>query len=177
MPRKPVAFRVIVRTLPKASRQRNGPQAPQRRRSRLLLEALDAPGPGGSGRAGVGAAGSIRGMRSRRGARKGRPRNQDNPIDVLLEQDDPTPPASEPASVDHVLGRSIEVLHSFWVQPADLVPCDVDGCTDPAEPEAWEPVDLDTGDELPGRFCDDHQLAWITRPRESTSTAGDLVSP
>jgi len=27
MPRKPVAFRVLVRTLPKASRQTNGPQA------------------------------------------------------------------------------------------------------------------------------------------------------
>ena len=116
-------------------------------------------------------------MRTRRGARKGRPRNQDNPIDVLLEQDDTTPPASAPASVDAGVAGTIEVLHSFWVQPADLVPCDVDGCTDPAEPEAWEPVDLDTGDELPGRFCDEHQLAWITRPHESTSTTGDLVSP
>ena len=130
---------------------------------------------GGSGRAGVGAAGSIRGMRSRRGARKGRPRNQGNPIDVLLEQDDTTPPAG--VDVDAGVARTVEVLHSFWVQPADLVPCDVDGCTDPAEPEAWEPVDLDTGDELPGRFCDEHQLAWITRPRASTSTTGDLVSP
>lgn len=173
----PLARNPDVRTLPKASRQRNGPQAPQRRRSRLLLEALDAPGSGGSGRTTAGAADSIRGMRSRRGARKGRPRNQGNPIDVLLEQDDTTPPASTPADVDHVLGRSIEVLHSFWVQPADLVPCDVAGCTDPAEPEAWEPVDLDTGDELPGRFCDEHQLAWITRPRETTSTTGDLVCP
>lgn len=110
-------------------------------------------------------------MRSRRGARKGRPRNQGNPIVVLLEQDDTPPP------VDVDVARTIEVLHSFWVQPADLVPCDVDGCTDPAEPEAWEPIDLDTGDELPGRFCGEHQLAWITRPRESTSNTGDLVSP
>jgi hypothetical protein len=116
-------------------------------------------------------------MRSRRGARKGRPKNQGNPIDVLLEHDDIAPPASAPVDVDAGIGRTIEVLHSFWVQPADLVPCDVDGCTDPAEPEAWEPVDLDTGDELPGRFCDEHQLAWITRPRETTSTTGDLVSP
>ncbi|MCE0459719.1 hypothetical protein [Curtobacterium flaccumfaciens] len=115
-------------------------------------------------------------MRTRRGTRKGRPRNQDNPIDVLLEQDDTTPPASAP-DVDVDLAPTIEVLHSFWVQPADLVPCDVDGCTDPAEPEAWEPVDLDTGNELPGRFCDEHQLAWITRPRESTSTTGDPVTP
>jgi hypothetical protein len=114
-------------------------------------------------------------MRTRRGARKGRPRTQDNPIDVLLEQDDTTPPAG--VDVDAGVTRTIEVLHSFWVQPADLVPCDVDGCTDPAEPEAWEPVDLDTGDELPGRFCDEHQLAWITRRRESTSTSRDLVSP
>lgn len=114
-------------------------------------------------------------MRTRRGARKGWPRNQGNPIDVPLEQDDTTPLAPAPAGI----ARTIEVLHSFWVQPADLAPCDVDGCTHPAEPEAWEPVDLDTGDELPGRFCDEHQLAWITRPRESTSmsTSGDLGSP
>ncbi|MBT1608631.1 hypothetical protein [Curtobacterium flaccumfaciens] len=114
-------------------------------------------------------------MRSRRDGRKSRPRNQGNPIDVLLEQDDTTPPTSAPADVG--VARTVEVLHSFWVQPADLVPCDVDGCTDPSEPEAWEPVDLDTGDELPGRFCDEHQLAWITRPRGSTPTAGNLVSP
>lgn len=119
-------------------------------------------------------------MRTRRGTRKGRPpRNQGNPIDVLLAQDNPTPLAPAPAGVGVGVGvgRTIEVVHSFWVQPADLVPCDVDGCTDPAEPEAWEPVDLDTGDELPGRFCDEHQLAWITRPRASTSITGDPVSP
>jgi hypothetical protein len=129
------------------------------------------------GRVWTDAAGSIRGMRSRRGARKGRPRNQGNPIVVLREQDDAAPPADIDIDidVDAGVGPRIEVLHSFWVQPADLVPCDVDGCTGPAEPEAWEPIDLDTGAELPGRFCDEHQLAWITRPRASTS--GDLVSP
>ncbi|MCS5524667.1 hypothetical protein NY551_18190 [Curtobacterium flaccumfaciens pv. oortii] len=120
-------------------------------------------------------------MRSRRGARKGRPRNQGNPSVVLRAQDDAASPAD--IDVDAGVGLRIEVLHSFWVQPADLVACDVDGCTDPAEPEAWEPVDLDTGAELPGRFCHEHQLAWITRPRESTSTSTsastteDLVSP
>lgn len=96
-----------------------------------------------------------------------------NPVDVLLEQDDTAPAAPVAAAV----GRLIVAADPFLVQPADLVPCDVDGCTDPAGPEAWEPVDLDTGDELPGRFCDEHQLAWITRPRETTSTSGDLVSP
>jgi hypothetical protein len=116
-------------------------------------------------------------MRSRRGGRKGRPRNQGSPIVVLLEQDDTATPVDVEVDVGVGVARTIEVLHSFWVQPAHLVPCDVDGCTDPAEPEAWEPVDLDTGDELPGRFCDEHQLAWITRPRASTSTTGNLVSP
>ncbi len=42
MPRKPVAFRVIVRTLPKASRQTNGPQARQCRRSRFRPERSDS---------------------------------------------------------------------------------------------------------------------------------------
>ncbi|WP_285439942.1 hypothetical protein [Curtobacterium sp. ISL-83] len=37
----------------------------------------------------------------------------------------------------------------------------------------WEPVDLDTGNELPARFCEEHQLAWLTRPRETASAAED----
>jgi len=97
-----------------------------------------------------------------------------NRVDVLLEQDDVASPA---AHVDErPAAEAIAVRFPFWVQPADLTPCDVVGCVSAAVPEMWEPVDLDTGDELPGRFCDEHQLAWMTRPRETTSTAGDLVA-
>jgi hypothetical protein len=101
-----------------------------------------------------------------------------SPVDVLLEQNDA---ASSAASVDDVdetpAVQPITVRFPFWVQPADLTLCDVAGCSAAAELEMWEPVDLDTGDELPGRFCNEHQLAWMTRPRETTSTPGDPASP
>jgi hypothetical protein len=100
-----------------------------------------------------------------------------NRVDVLLEQDDVASPVHVDDVDERLGGGSIAVRFPFWVQPADLTPCDVVGCVSAAVPEMWEPVDLDTGDELPGRFCDEHQLAWMTRPRETTSTAGDLVAP
>ncbi|MDT0235242.1 hypothetical protein [Curtobacterium sp. BRB10] len=57
------------------------------------------------------------------------------------------------------------VMSEPWlVQFADLTACTVDGCPAAAEPQAWEFVDLDTGHELPGRFCDEHQLAYLSRP-------------
>lgn len=70
----------------------------------------------------------------------------------------------------------IVVSNAFWVQFAVFEPCDVAGCTDQVAPEAWELLDLDTEEEPPARFCDDHQIAWVTRPRERTSTSGGLVS-
>lgn len=100
-----------------------------------------------------------------------------NPVDVLPEQNDGI--VSGSARVDDVdetpAVQPVSVRFPFWVQPADLTPCDIDGCTAAAEQEMWEPVDLDTGDELPGRFCDEHQLAWLTRPRATTSTTGNLA--
>ncbi|MCE0459407.1 hypothetical protein [Curtobacterium flaccumfaciens] len=62
------------------------------------------------------------------------------------------------------------------MQPAELTGCDIDGCSSIAIPEAWELVDLDTGDEAPGRYCEEHQLAWLRRPRGMTSTTEDLAS-
>jgi len=66
---------------------------------------------------------------------------------------------------------AVLVADPRWVQPAELVGCDVDGCSARAVPEAWELVDLDTGDDAPGRFCEEHQLAWLTRPRVSPAAA------
>lgn len=51
-----------------------------------------------------------------------------------------------------------------YVQFADLGPCVVRGCSNQAVPEAWELIDLDTGNEAPDRLCDEHQHAWATRP-------------
>jgi hypothetical protein len=86
-----------------------------------------------------------------------------------------------PAAVlegDDVDERRLVVVSDPWfVQFADLTGCDVDGCPEVAVPEAWELVDLNTGDEQPAPFCDEHQLAWITRPRETTSTTEGLAFP
>lgn len=68
-------------------------------------------------------------------------------------------------------GRLIVVADPWFVQFADLVGCDVEGCPAVAQPEAWELIDLETGDELPGRFCEEHQLAWLTRPRDALAPA------
>jgi hypothetical protein len=55
-----------------------------------------------------------------------------------------------------------------YVQFADLTPCSLGGCSNQAVPEAWELIDLDTGNEAPGRLCDEHQHAWATRPHHPT---------
>lgn len=77
------------------------------------------------------------------------------------------------SAVDDALAavEPIVVSNAFWVQFAVFEPCDVAGCTAQAGPEAWELLDLDTGEEPPARFCDDHQIAWATRDRSSTSPA------
>jgi hypothetical protein len=62
-------------------------------------------------------------------------------------------------------GPAVLVADPRWVQPAELVACDVDGCSARAVPEAWELVDLDTGVEAPGRLCEEHQLAWLASGR------------
>lgn len=80
------------------------------------------------------------------------------PPAAALEQDD--------------AGRVAVVADPWFVQFADLTGCDVDGCPAVAVPEAWELVDLDTGDELPGRFCEEHQLAWLRRPRPVSPAVG-----
>ncbi|WIE70298.1 hypothetical protein [Curtobacterium sp. MCLR17_054] len=51
-----------------------------------------------------------------------------------------------------------------WVQPADLTACDAAGCTATAVPEGWALIDLDTGEELPGRLCETHERAHLTHP-------------
>jgi hypothetical protein len=133
-----------------------------------------------SGRSRPGAAGSIRGMRSRRGRRnRDRKRDRFSQTPPLLKQGDTTarPPAAVVEADDVDERRLVMVSDPWFVQFADLTGCDVDGCPAVAVPEAWELVDLDTGDEQPGRFCDEHQLAWIARPRETTSTAGNLAFP
>jgi hypothetical protein len=95
-----------------------------------------------------------------------------NPVELLLEQG-----AAGGADVDGApAAHLIAVRFPFWVQSADLVRCAVEGCAATAVPEMWEPVDLDTGDEQPGRFCTEHELAWLTRPRETTSTTGESAS-
>ena len=43
--------------------------------------------------------------------------------------------------------RPVVVSDPWFVQFADLTGCYVDGCPEVAVPEAWELVDLDTGDE------------------------------
>lgn len=70
---------------------------------------------------------------------------------------------------------AVLVADPRWVQPAELVACDVDGCSSIAVPEAWELLDLDTGAEAPGRFCEEHQLAWVTRPRPRPATSPATV--
>lgn len=52
-----------------------------------------------------------------------------------------------------------------YVQFAALIGCDIPGCTEFAVPDAWALVDLDTGTELPGRYCEHHQSVYATRPR------------
>ncbi|ROQ36809.1 hypothetical protein EDF46_3361 [Frondihabitans sp. PhB188] len=49
----------------------------------------------------------------------------------------------------------------FRVQQADFTLCAVAGCPAIALPEDWEIINLDTGDELPVRLCDEHQLACL----------------
>ncbi len=88
----------------------------------------------------------------------------------------PLPVATAGPDVGLGTPAPIVVSNAFWVQFAVLEPCDVAGCTAQAVPEAWELLDLDTEEEPPARFCDDHQIAWVTRPRETTSTSGGLVS-
>ena len=82
-------------------------------------------------------------------------------------------PARLPADTGDApaVAAPIVVANAFWVQFAVFEPCDVAGCTDQVAPEAWELLDLDTGEEPPGRFCDGHQIAWATRGRSSTSPA------
>ena len=80
------------------------------------------------------------------------------PPTAALEQDD--------------AGRIVVVADPWFVQFADLTGCDVGGCPEAAVPEAWELVDLDTGDELPGRFCEEHRLAWLRRPRQVCPAVG-----
>lgn len=52
---------------------------------------------------------------------------------------------------------------AYWVQPAQLVRCDITGCTFPAEVDGWQPLDLDDGGEWPWELCRAHQLAWTMR--------------
>ncbi len=121
------------------------------------------------------AAGSIAGMGSRRGGRKKQSRTRVQPADALLELvPEPLPSAAaDPYAAATTAPTAIVVSNAFWVQFAVLEPCDVAGCTAQAGPEAWELLDLDTGEEPPGRFCDDHQIAWATRDRSSTSQTDD----
>lgn len=97
------------------------------------------------------------------------------PADALLELvPEPLPvEAADPDASAATAPAAIVVANAFWVQFAVLEPCDVTGCAAQASPDAWELLDLDTGEEPPGRFCDDHQIAWATRDRSSTSTAAD----
>lgn len=104
-------------------------------------------------------------MRTRRrgGSRDPRPRHRP------LERGDAGGGHLEHDGVAGVSERpTVLVADPRWVQPAELVACDVDGCTARAVPEAWELVDLDTGDEAPGRFCEEHQLAWLVTGRSGS---------
>jgi hypothetical protein len=50
---------------------------------------------------------------------------------------------------DALKGTGTVVADPEYVQFADLAPCAVRRCSNQAVPEAWELVDLDTGDEAP----------------------------
>lgn len=106
-------------------------------------------------------------MGSRRGGRRNHHRTQTRPTDVLQEViPDALPPAT--SDQDAMLTAAlapIVVSDAFWVQFAALEPCDVAGCTAQVVPEAWELLDFDTDAAPPGRFCEEHQLTWATRPR------------
>ena len=103
-----------------------------------------------SGRSRPGAAGSIRGMGSRRGGRnRDRKRERFSRTPRALEHEETTarPPAAVLEADDGDERRPVVVSDPWFVQFADLTGCYVDGCPEVAVPEAWELVDLDTGDE------------------------------
>ncbi|WP_182066394.1 hypothetical protein [Curtobacterium sp. ME12] len=111
-------------------------------------------------------------MGSRRGGRnRDRKRARFSRTAAPLEQDTVSlelTPSAAAATGGVVEGQLIVASDPWFVQFADLVACDAEGCPEIATPEAWELVDLDSGDELPGRFCEEHQVAWLTRRRPAT---------
>lgn len=67
-----------------------------------------------------------------------------------------------PAPISATTGRSLVMqVDPFLVQQVDPTRCNIAGCPEVAIPEDWEVVDLDTGDELPMRLCEEHQLAYL----------------
>lgn len=84
-----------------------------------------------------------------------------------MNRDHPNPPrpetALEAATAGNTTGARELVMQAdpFLVQQADYTLCKVTGCPAIAIPEDWEVVDLDTGDELPLRLCEEHQLAYL----------------
>ena len=61
----------------------------------------------------------------------------------------------------------------FRVPPAvvwdELVPCDVHGCAEPAV-AGDDPIDLNTGAELPFFLCDTHTLTYLHHHHTHTHT-------
>lgn len=103
-------------------------------------------------------------MSPRRRRSRNRDRSEGGAVDDVRAA--PSTPARVPRPTASARsGRVIVVADPYWVQPADLTPCEVAGCRGTVPPEVWELVDLDTGEPLPGAFCDEHALAWLTRPR------------
>lgn len=103
-------------------------------------------------------------MGSRRGGRR-RQQQRDREISAVAPLKDDVNAGTRTNDAERAAETGLVVTSDPWfVQFADLTACTVDGCPAAAEPEAWEFVDLDTGNELPDRFCEEHQLAYLSRP-------------